>query len=63
MCDVEVLCILTGALLIATPDTDELRTLRMLKGRCEPPLSVMAEPKNAETDHSTYPNVINLYLR
>jgi hypothetical protein len=35
----------------------------MLKGRCEPPLSVMAEPKNAETDHSTYPNVINLYLR
>jgi hypothetical protein len=63
MCDVEVLCILTGALLIATPDTDELRILRVLKGRCEPTLSVMAEPKNAVADHSTYPKVMSLYLR
>ena len=63
MCDVEVLGILTGALLIATPDADELRILCVLKGRCEPTFSVMSEPKNAVTDHSTHPSVMNLYLR
>jgi hypothetical protein len=58
----KVFRILTGALLIATPDTDELGVLRVLEGRCEPTLSVMAEPKNAVADHAINPKVMRLYL-